>query len=103
MAEQPNAVSQRLTFDTFEKKPHQTSTKEDPLNFSPNSPLTCVEATVKAAAEQKPEITGADMSSTIKPRNPQLNTVFLQYKTCLAGKRSRNTRLTEVEQSSDQF
>ncbi len=67
MEEHPSPASHGLILDRFVKKPVQISTKEDPLNFSPKSPFTWVEATVKAAAEQKPEMTGAEMKSTINP------------------------------------
>lgn len=65
--EQPRAESHGLHFVILPKNPRQTSTNEEPLNFKPKRPLTCVDATVKAAAEQKPEMTGADMNSTINP------------------------------------
>lgn len=67
MQEQPRAESQGLHVLMFVKNPCQVSIKDEPLNFKPNNPFTCVDATVKAAAEQKPEITGADMNSTMKP------------------------------------
>jgi hypothetical protein len=53
----------------FSKNPRQVSMNEDPLNFKPKSPLTCVDDTVRAAAEQKPDITGAEINSTINPTN----------------------------------
>lgn len=72
MEEQPSPASHGLILDRFVKKPFQISTKEDPLNFSPNSPFTWVEATVKAAAEQNPEMTGAEINSTMNPgKNPR--------------------------------
>ena len=43
------------------------STKDDAWNLRPNNPFNWVEITVRAAAEQNPEMTGADMNSTIKP------------------------------------
>lgn len=70
--EQPNPASHGLILERFVKNPVQISTNEDPLNFNPKRPFTCVEATVNAAAEQKPEITGADINSTRNPiKNPR--------------------------------
>ena len=43
------------------------STKEDAWNMRPNNPFNWVEITVRAAAEQNPLMTGADMNSTKKP------------------------------------
>lgn len=67
MAAQPREVSHGLAFVILEKNPAHISTKDAALNFSPKSPLICVEATVNAAAEQNPEITGADINSTKNP------------------------------------
>ena len=67
MTEQPRAESPGLHFVILVKNPFQVSTKEDPGNLRPKRPLTCVEATVRAAAEQNPEITGADINSTMNP------------------------------------
>ena len=69
MVEKPKDVSHGLTLDMFEKNSVQISTKEEVPIFNPKSPLIWVDATVNAAAEQKPEITGADMNSTINPDN----------------------------------
>ena len=78
MQEQPSPASHGLILDRFVKKPFQISTKEDPLNFSPNSPFTWVEATVKAAAEQNPEMTGAEIYSTMNPgKNPRYTVLFI--------------------------
>jgi hypothetical protein len=52
----------------FSKKPRQISMNEDPLNFKPKRPFTWVDDTVRAAAEQNPEITGAEMNSTMNPK-----------------------------------
>ena len=79
MEEHPSPASHGLMFDRFVMKPFQISTKEEPLNFRPKSPFTWVEATVKAAAEQKPEMTGAEMKSTMNPatRTPRPDTLQL--------------------------
>ena len=53
--------------DRFSNTPRHTPRKLDPWNFNPKSPFICVAMAVSAAAEQNPEITGADIRSTIKP------------------------------------
>lgn len=65
--EHPRAESHGLHFVMLVKNPFQVSTNDDPLNFKPNRPFTCVEDTVRAAAEQNPEITGAEINSTMNP------------------------------------
>ena len=45
----------------------------DPLNFKPKRPFNCVDVAVSAAAEQNPEITGAETKSTINPIKRILN------------------------------
>jgi hypothetical protein len=51
----------------FSKKPRQVSINEDPLHFNPKRPFTWVDDTVRAPAEQKPEMTGAEINSTMNP------------------------------------
>jgi uncharacterized OsmC-like protein len=66
-ADVPSKASHSRISETLAKIPAQISTKPDPLNFRPSSVFTCVDMTVKAAAEQNPEMTGAEINST---RNP---------------------------------
>ena len=67
MAAKPNPASPTLISEKWENTPAQTSIKCDPLNLIPNKPFIWVEATVNAAAEQNPDITGVDMKSTTNP------------------------------------
>ena len=67
MVDQPRLASNALMVTKLSKNPRQISRKDVPMIFMPNKPFNCVDATVKAAAEQKPEITGAEMISMMNP------------------------------------
>ena len=63
----PSSVSQSFMSCQFAKMPGMTFAKAEPRNFSPRTSLICENITVVAAAEQKPEMTGPDMKSIMKP------------------------------------
>lgn len=67
IVDQPRLASNALMVIKLSKKPRQISRKEIPDMLMPNKPFNCVDTTVKAAAEQNPDITGAEMISMMNP------------------------------------
>ena len=67
MNENPRTVSHIRTLLQCLNSPGKTFAKEEPRNVMPRIVLNCAKMTVTAAAEQNPDITGADIKSMTNP------------------------------------